>query len=384
MDPSERTSDPSSASHAHDPSPVTHGSPLDPMERRRIVRLLDANANRVGEGLRVLEDHARFVLDDGVGVAAIKALRHALVGALGVVSVAERIGARDTNGDVGTDAVGSAEFDRAGLDSVVTANWKRVQQAMRSIEEFLKLIDAESAVRIERLRYDSYTLEARTTRSESRLARLARASLYLLADGGGSAADFERRVLGLLACEATVDVIQLRDKQLDDRQLLDRARRLRSLTRGHPVLVMVNDRADIAVASDADGVHVGQTELPVRDARRVIGPGALVGVSTHDVAQLRRAIDDGADYVGCGPVFPSETKTFDSFGGTEYLIAAAPIATLPAFAIGGIREEAIGRVRSAGFTRVAVRDAVWNAPDPAAALRRIRAALVANTDRAPR
>src|SRR5436309_3943721 len=107
-------------------------------------------------------------------------------------------------------------------------------------------------------------------------------------------------------------MIQLREKKLDDRTLLERARQVRHWTREAGVLFIVNDRPDLARLVEADGVHLGQDDLPVREARRVLGPDALVGISTHDVAQLRQAVLDGATYVGVGPVFPSATKDFAS------------------------------------------------------------------------
>ena len=149
-------------------------------------------------------------------------------------------------------------------------------------------------------------------------------------------------------------MIQLRDKRLADRELLDRARRLRGLTRGTTTIFIMNDRPDMAVLSQADGVHVGQEELSVKDARTIVGPRALIGVSTHSIEQARQAVLDGADYIGCGPTFPSGTKQFEHFPGVDFLKAVAAEIRLPAFAIGGITFENIGLVKQAGIDRVAV------------------------------
>ena len=126
----------------------------------------------------------------------------------------------------------------------------------------------------------------------------------------------------------------------------------------------MNDRPDLALLADADGIHVGQAELTVKDARMLIGPQRLVGVSTHSLDQARQAVLDGANYIGCGPTFPSKTKTFASFPGTEFLQQVRQELSLPAFAIGGISRDNVEQVLAAGFTRIAVSGAVVDAADP--------------------
>jgi thiamine-phosphate pyrophosphorylase len=174
-------------------------------------------------------------------------------------------------------------------------------------------------------------------------------------------------------------VLQLRDKNLPDRQLLDRARTLRAITRGTSTLFIMNDRPDLAALSGADGVHVGQDELTVKDARRILGPDGLVGVSTHSVEQARSAVLDGADYIGVGPTFPSGTKKFAEFTGTALLRAVAPEIRLPAFAIGGIDAKNLSEVLATGFTRVAVSGAVTTANDPATAASELLGLLTGRT-----
>ena len=177
--------------------------------------------------------------------------------------------------------------------------------------------------------------------------------------------------------DAGVDVLQLRAKRLDDRDILARARLLRELTRHTDTLFVVNDRPDLAVLAEADGVHVGQDDLAVGDARRIVGPDCLVGVSTHSTDQARQAIRDGADYIGCGPTFPSTTKDFENFPGLDYLRAIHNLETPPAFAIGGIRSDNLSSVLETGFRRFAIGGAVVNAPDPAEEVRKLRSELAA-------
>jgi thiamine-phosphate pyrophosphorylase len=140
-------------------------------------------------------------------------------------------------------------------------------------------------------------------------------------------------------------------------------------------LFIVNDRPDIARLADADGVHLGQDDLPVHEARKIVGPDAFVGVSTHDLAQVRRAVRDGADYIGVGPAFPSATKKFDSLAGLEFVKAALAATSLPAFAIGGINPDTLAAVVAAGAKRIAVSAAVAQADEPRQVAHTLRSAL---------
>jgi thiamine-phosphate pyrophosphorylase len=162
-------------------------------------------------------------------------------------------------------------------------------------------------------------------------------------------------------------MIQLRDKNMDDRDLAARARTLRELTSGTETLFIVNDRADIAAAANADGVHVGQEDLSVKDARTIVGPRALVGVSTHNIDQARAAVLDGANYLGAGPTFVSRTKTFDSVAGLDYLRQVAGEIRLPTFAIGGISAKNLPDVLATAVSRVAAATAVTATANPACA-----------------
>ena len=175
---------------------------------------------------------------------------------------------------------------------------------------------------------------------------------------------------------AGADVIQLRDKQLADRPLLQRAKRLREITRASPALFIMNDRPDLAQLADADGVHVGQEELTVSDTRHIAGSDRLIGVSTHSVAQARQAVLDGADYIGVGPTFPSATKQFDAFTGLGLLRQVFAELGLPGFAIGGINLDNLAAVLTTGCRRVAVSGAVHNADDPVTAIEEIRRRLL--------
>lgn len=201
----------------------------------------------------------------------------------------------------------------------------------------------------------------------SRREQLAAAGLCVLVDGGASPAACGEQVAVIAAAGA--GLIQLRDKTLDDAALLARATAAVAAARRHGALLIINDRPDIAVAAGADGVHLGDEDLPVWAARRVVGPGRLIGRTAHTLAEARAAVSDAADYLGVGPCFPSETKAFEAFAPQTFLQAVAKEIGLPTFAIGGITPERLAEVVAIGLARVAVGAAVTRAADPAAAVR---------------
>jgi thiamine-phosphate pyrophosphorylase len=176
-----------------------------------------------------------------------------------------------------------------------------------------------------------------------------------------------------LALKGGVDIVQLRDKTLNDAELLALARVLRRLTRDAGALFIVNDRVDVALLSDADGVHVGQDDLPPMDVRRLIGPGRLVGVSTHAPDQARKALEDGADYLGVGPVYPTPTKAHRPAVGLEYVVQVAALSVpVPWFAIGGVTGANLVEVIAAGARRIAVVRALAESENPEKTARELK------------
>lgn len=340
------------------------------------LRIVDANRNRAAEGLRTVEDYCRFALGDRHLTDQCKNLRHDLARALSAVPELSLLLARETQQDVGTTLTTPDEGTRHSLAKIASASWHRVQQALRVIEECLKLSSSTAAVAVEGLRYRAYTLAKAAAVTADSQTRLAAARLYVLVDGGSSECAFVDRVQALI--EAGVHLLQLRDKTLDDRTLLGRARLLRRAideaksgpsagptgTVGLPTpLFIMNDRPDLAILARADGVHVGQEELPVHEVRQIVGPELLVGVSTHSLEQARQAVLDGASYIGCGPTFPSRTKAFEAFAGLSFLRQVAAEIALPAFAIGGITAQNLDAVLETGICRVAVSSGITNAAD---------------------
>lgn len=357
-------------------SAAAHGSDsaAAAVDARTAFRILDASLNRVGEGLRTWEDFARFGLDHAGLCEGLKQVRHRLAVVAQRVPNRQRMLARDTPGDVGTVITTATEGTRQDPAAVARAAAVRCQQALRSAEEYSKCVVPEVAVELEALRYQCYTLAVETEQRVRSHPRLRGARLYVLIEAGDGVESLIARVAELAA--AGVDALQLRDKRIDDATCYERAlavsRFLSEREAATRPLWIINDRADIAVAAGADGVHVGQEELPCRAARRIVGPGRLVGVSTHSLRQAQAAASEGADYIGCGPTFPSDTKPFDAFAGLDFLRQVAAELTLPAFAIGGIDTSNVDEVLGTGVHRIAVAGAVQSGADA----RGLRARLV--------
>jgi thiamine-phosphate pyrophosphorylase len=359
-------------------APLDGIPPLDLSDATRAVdlgRILDASANRAREGLRVVEDYTRFVLDDPGLTRRLKEVRHRLAEALRGFCPDLLIGSRDTREDVGTHIMTHSEQVRENPRAVLTANFKRTQEALRTLEEYGKLVDIWLAGRFEILRYDTYTLEKLVLTAVHAYRGIGEARLMVLVGGLRTLGDLTWIVGEALSGGA--DIIQLREKGLTDRELLRRAREVRILTAQARARFVLNDRPDLARLSGADGVHLGQEDITVRDSRRIVGPNLLIGVSTHDRAQLDGAILAGASYLGVGPVFPSATKEFaePELAGLAHVQAAAETTNIPWFAIGGITEENVRRVLDAGATRIAVSAAVVKADRPRRAAERLRARL---------
>jgi thiamine-phosphate pyrophosphorylase len=209
------------------------------------------------------------------------------------------------------------------------------------------------------------------TADDSRRARLERARLYFVTDLRPGIEELLSEAL-----RGGVDMVQLRDKHADDRQLLEAAERFRAVCDRHGALLWLNDRPDLALAARADGIHVGQDDEPVAGVRRAVGEDLLVGISTHSPEQLGTALRSGADQLSVGPVFTTPTKPGRPAAGLDYVRhAAAHARGRPWFAIGGIDTRNAREVVAAGAERLVAVRAIRDAPDPRSAAAELRSAL---------
>lgn len=361
------------------PGVAASAGPQSQPPQQAVLRLIDANLDRAREGLRVLEDWARFGLDRPDLVTCFKDLRQRL----GRLHADVYKCARHTAGDRGAGMGHPAQQERGQPAQVLAANAARVQEALRVLEEFGRSIDPFLAAEAAAIRYALYDLELELLQAgpsgDTRRQRLAGCHLYLVTS---PVPRLEAVVEAAL--QAGVRLVQYRAKDgstagdgspLTDGQRLQQAEALRRLCTAHGALFIVNDRIDLALAVDADGVHLGQGDLPVAVARRLIGPERLLGRSTHRLEQLQQAIAEGCDYVGVGPVKATPTKPGREPVGLDYVRQAAAVSTIPFYAIGGIEPANLEAVREAGASRVAVVRAITAAADPAAASRQLLTAL---------
>lgn len=330
-------------------------------------RIIDANANRVREALRVLEEAARFIAEDQTLARRLKQMRHDFIQAL--PKPAELIAHRDTPGDVGTQVSTNTEQSRASMQDVIAAANARLSEALRAIEEYSKLkgLDqgfSQLAQAAERLRYQGYDAAQQLTLAMAgghakqwRLCLLLTESLC---------ANHDWPYVLQQAVANGADCIQVREKSMDAGPLLKRVREVLRLVAGRADVV-VNDRPDIALLAGADGVHLGQTDLSPREVRKIVGPAMLIGVSTSSLDQAKAAKAQGADYCGVGPMFPTTTKHKPDLAGPDYLRDYIAWGGLPHLAIGGISTENISELIRAGVQGVAISSAICSASNPAQA-----------------
>ncbi|MEZ6046038.1 MAG: thiamine phosphate synthase [Planctomycetaceae bacterium] len=346
-----------------------HVTAETPSARTSTYRILDAAANRAREGLRVIEDYARFTLDDTFLSRELKELRHQLAAACSQFDQRELIASRNTLGDVGTTISTPAELTRESSESVLTANFKRLEESLRTLEEWSKVVARDTAPLFEQMRYQVYQLEKSFANLSHARQVLQETTLYLLLTeslchhGSGPAV---REAL-----DAGVKIVQIREKEMPTRDLIDHAKRVREWTHAAGALLIINDRPDIALAVDADGVHVGQDDFPVDAARKMLGARKLIGLSTHNIEQARQAVRIGADYIGAGPTFTTTTKEFSDYAGLDYIQQVAAEITLPWFPIGGINAKNLQQILDAGATRAAVSGAICGAEKPGEVARKL-------------
>ncbi len=338
-----------------------------------VLRILDANANRAREALRVMEDYARFGLNDQALSKSLKILRHGLAESLQVLDAGDSILHRATECDVGRSNKTAAEAARANLGEIVVAAGKRLSEALRALEECAKTIDPAVAARIEAMRYEGYIHEQMLARAAGQAGRFACAGVYVLLTEGLCKMSWEATLRAVLRGGACC--VQLREKSLPDAELLRRAVIVVEGCRRHGAVSIINDRADIARLANADGVHLGQDDLDCAAVRRLVGRDMVIGVSTENLNQAQTAVRAGASYVGVGPMFATATKEKPRIAGPAYAAEAVKELPIPCVAIGGIHTGNIGEVRSAGVSCVAVCSAVIGAADPESATRALVAVM---------
>jgi thiamine-phosphate pyrophosphorylase len=321
---------------------------------RVLYRILDANLDRAREGLRVIEEWCRFGMESAALTEECKRSRQELA----AWHTEELRAARDTLNDPGTGLSHQGEETKSNIGALLRANLSRVQEALRVLEEYGKIYRPEMAIAVKQIRYRVYVLESKVF-TQDRLQKLRQARLYLVTMPSENLLEKVETAL-----EGGLTLVQYRDKEREDRDRLEMAAALCNLCHKYNALFLVNDRPDIALAVGADGVHVGQHDLPVKAARAILGRDYIIGQSTTNPAELQLALDADADYIGVGPVYATPTKPGKAAAGLEYVDYVAKQVSIPWFAIGGIDGENLPEVIRAGASRVAVVRSLMQAQQP--------------------
>lgn len=323
-------------------------------KKTAIYRILDANLDRAREGFRIIEEWCRFGLNNQTMAQSCKQMRQELSQWHSI----EIRQARDTINDVGTTLTHAREETRENLESVLLANLCRIQEALRVLEEYGKLINGEFASTMKQMRYQVYIIESQLMIPTPH-QRLSQSGLYLVT----SPVDNLYQVVES-ALQGGLKLVQYRHKEENDLVRYEQAKKLKQLCEQYNALFIINDRIDLALAVNADGVHLGQTDLPIVVARELLGKDKIIGKSTTNPQEMKDAIEAKADYIGVGPVYETPTKAGKKATGLEYVRYAQENATIPWFAIGGIDGDNIEEVVKAGAKNVAVVRAIMVADNP--------------------
>lgn len=321
-------------------------------------RIIDVNLNRLSEGLRVVEDIIRFKFEDKESLNTIRNLKRKLWQNLGETRK-KVIWSRKSEQDIGR-AVQFDRTNRTNIPDVLTANIKRSQEAARVLEELFKTSSLKTSGFFKKLRFTLYDLEKDLSKQ---IFKEFNTKLYVLID----IQTLGRKHLSEITKSCILGgatMIQLREpKDIPTNQWIKDARKITGSIKNSKVKFIINDRIDVALAIDADGVHLGKYDMPVTYTRKLLGDGKIIGVTTRNLIQARKAEKYGANYVSVGSIFPSPTKTTTPVVGIDRLKTVVKGVKIPIVAIGGIDQNKAKQLFKLGVDGVAVVSSVFNGVD---------------------
>ncbi len=347
---------------------------------RSVYRIIDANFNRAREAVRVMEDFCRFALNSSLLTGRAKQLRHELSAAIGKLDAERLIASRDTSGDVGIGKTVDMQLKRKDVYDGFTAGAKRLTEALRTLAEAIQILNPSVAKKIEDLRYTAYTLEKDITIFSNTTEKFRKVTLYVIIS---SVLPADVLSLTHRCIAGGADCIQLRAKQINDDMLLALAAEFVEICKAGEVLSIINDRTDVAVASGADGIHLGQNDIPIEQARKIQLTPLIIGKSTHSVEQLKAACPQNPTYVALGPVFSTVTKPDAEVVGLDYVKKGTQLlgdTGIGHVAVGGIALDNIEQVLKAGARVIAVCSAVTQAKDPVKVCQQLKEKITAYND----
>ena len=326
-------------------------------------RIIDANINRLGEGLRVLEEFARMTLNNAVLTQKLKDMRHQTV-ETGAEIYKKLLQSRDAAGDVGSDMDVTGEKNGREPQGIIAANAKRAQESLRVLEEMAKIKTFNlNTERYRQARFDLYIIEKELVARVLRKNKLDRLNgLYVIIDAtwlrGRKPTDVAKQ-----AIKGGSSVIQLRCKECNQGEFLKKARDIQEVCREKGALFIVNDSLEIALAVKADGLHAGQEDMLVVELKKLLPIDMILGYSVRTVEEAKQACEEGVDYLGVGAMFATATKESAEVVGLERISQIKKVVDLPVVAIGGINKRNIKGVMEAGAEAAAVISAVMGADD---------------------
>ena len=324
----------------------------------RIGQIIDANLDRAREGLRVLEDWARFGIGRDDLVVKLKNFRQLL----GKHHLKEYKYSRNYTRDTSIGLSHSEQLKRTSISSLISANSARVQEALRVIEEYSRNINIELSSLSSKIRYEIYELEIKLINCASNkelFEVLLKNDLYFITNQNSNLYELIESVL-----RGGVKIIQHRFKDGSDFQNLQDAIKIRHLCNKYKALFIINDRIDIALACNADGVHLGQDDIDIKSARRILGFSKLIGISANKRSEIKKAVENGCDYIGIGPVFETPTKKEKKALGIKEIKKISENLSIPFFVIGGIKQENIAILRKNGLRKIAIISELANSVNP--------------------
>ncbi|BDU51556.1 thiamine phosphate synthase [Haliovirga abyssi] len=319
---------------------------------KKIYRILDANVNRASEGIRVVEDICRFYFENETLTEKLRNIRHNIRKSLKDIDI-YMIEERDSEHDIGKNITLNSVIDKKdSVSQIITANFKRALEAVRVIEEILKTLDNMYLIgkKFETIRYELYYLEKDVTQLINK--KIIPEGIYGItmeeSSNGKNNIEIVKEMI-----ENGIKIIQYREKRKSFRDMYKEGLELRQLTKENGVTLIINDYIELAMMLDADGVHIGQDDWPIEEVRKLIGSDKIIGVSTHSKEDAIEAVKNGADYLGVGPIFKTNTKDYKTVG-FEYLEFVSENIKIPFVAIGGIKENNLEEIVKRGATRIAL------------------------------
>lgn len=336
---------------------------------KKISSILDANFGRLSEGLRVLEDMARFVLRHYGLTKKLKEMRHSLLAESRPFEL-EFLNSRGK--DLGASLFAPDEAKRKGFVDLVVANAKRAEESLRVLEEYFKFLKKENWRKFQDSRFLLYSIEKEIVSMFLRQEKTKKLfPLYIILDAKyRNPVELLKKVIS-----GGAKAVQLRDKINNKRKILETALSLKKICQKSNVLFLVNDYVDIALAVDADGVHLGEDDLPIQEVRKILPFDKIIGFSVHNLKEAKKAEREGADYISIGAVYPTSTKEDAILVKPSLIKEIKSKVSLPIIAIGGINESNLDKVMKFGVDGVAVAKAVLDESSPKTAVKGILSKL---------